>query len=341
MKKTVANIILGIIISGCFFILHIHENSGIIHLMKIIISMLIVSAIIGFIMKKRKIDMGYDIFERTITWWWMSCVFFLAVSTHRIITFFFMALLCFLALKEYFDLNAEKKDIPRILCYMSIFSCAFLAAIEWYMLFIIFIPVYIFLLIPVYFALQNRIDSSLRDIGMVTAGIMFFVYNLGHSMFMINMGPAILLYCFFITEARDIISYFSGKTFHMLEKRSYNNKIIKLLNIKIADRVSPKKTWATAILTMLLTGFVSLWLSPHLPEFEKGSMSGTVAFVTGLIIGMLGAFGDLVFSMIKRDIGIKDSGDFLPGHGGIIDRVDGLVFTVPVVFHIIYWLFYY
>jgi phosphatidate cytidylyltransferase len=60
----------------------------------------------------------------------------------------------------------------------------------------------------------------------------------------------------------------------------------------------------------------------------------------GLMIGLAGFVGDVVMSAIKRDIGVKDSGAFLPGHGGILDRLDSLTYTAPLFFHVLYFFYY-
>jgi phosphatidate cytidylyltransferase len=133
-------------------------------------------------------------------------------------------------------------------------------------------------------------------------------------------GPGLVLFLVFLTQFNDVAQYLWGKT---------------LGRHKIIPKVSPNKTWegflgavaTTTLLSLLLSG----WLTP---------MSWRVAIAAGLLISIAGFVGDVTISALKRDIGLKDSGSMLPGHGGILDRIDSLTYTAPLFFHFIYYLYY-
>ena len=187
-----------------------------------IVSLLLVFSVVWRLMEWKKSSLAEEIKKRTITWWWMVAVFLLALAFNKIVSFIFLGFMCFAALREYFSLipmseNVEAKalsfkDRPSILiCYISVPFMIYLAYIEWYELFIIVIPVYVFLAVPIVFALQNRTKGILKSIGMLTLGLMFFVHNLGHCLFMINIGPLLIMYCFVLTEVRDLLAFWIGK----------------------------------------------------------------------------------------------------------------------------------
>lgn len=95
---------------------------------------------------------------------------------------------------------------------------------------------------------------------------------------------------------------------------------------KLFERISPKKTWegfTGGILFSVIAGLV-------LAYFLDWSYPKMIAY--GLIVGIFGTAGDLVESMLKRSVDIKDSGNILPGHGGILDRFDAVLFVVPIIF---------
>jgi phosphatidate cytidylyltransferase len=98
--------------------------------------------------------------------------------------------------------------------------------------------------------------------------------------------------------------------------------------------VSPRKTWGGAIGCVLTTALLVWTLRGTLPHFGTLQLA-----LTALIVGVGGQLGDLVISVVKRDIGVKDLGAVFPGHGGWLDRYDSLVFTAPLFFHMV--AFYY
>jgi phosphatidate cytidylyltransferase len=103
---------------------------------------------------------------------------------------------------------------------------------------------------------------------------------------------------------------------------------------KITPVVSPNKTWEGFIGGAVSTIAIAVGISQI---FTPLSLLQSV-FI-GTIIAVAGFFGDITMSAIKRDMGVKDTGALLPGHGGILDRLDSMIFTVPIFFHYIAYTF--
>jgi len=132
------------------------------------------------------------------------------------------------------------------------------------------------------------------------------------------MGPGLLLLLILLTQFNDVAQYVWGKS---------------LGRTKVLPTVSPGKTVAGLAGGVATTVVLATFLGPLLTV-----MDWQRSLVAGVIIGLGGFLGDVTLSALKRDLGVKDSGATLPGHGGILDRVDSLTFTAPLFFHFVfYW----
>lgn len=127
------------------------------------------------------------------------------------------------------------------------------------------------------------------------------------------------LLALFITWANDTSAYFVG---------------ITIGRHKIWPRLSPKKSWEGTIGGWIFAAAVGAGFAYFTPIVATPVMG---AFI-GLGGGVLALFGDLAISMLKRQVGAKDSGIIMPGHGGMLDRLDSLLFVIPFVYQIAYWL---
>ncbi|MEI7812498.1 MAG: phosphatidate cytidylyltransferase [Ignavibacteria bacterium] len=102
---------------------------------------------------------------------------------------------------------------------------------------------------------------------------------------------------------------------------------------KLFVRVSPKKSWEGAV-----AGFISATATMIISrELFLGFISFENSLIIGILVGIVGQLGDLVESLLKRDAGVKDSSNFIPGHGGIFDRFDSLLMSAPAVYLYLYY----
>ena len=289
-----------------------------------IVAVLIISTIITKIMKQKNNSSGLKEVEMRIrSWWIMFIIFTFALIIHSTISLIFMALLCFLALKEYFSLIPFNRAHRLVLfwAYMTIPIQFLLIYFGLYGMFIVFIPVYMFLLIPIQAIIVGETKNFLRSIATVQWGVMLMVFGLSHLAFLLVLpgreesvaGAGLVLFLVVLTQANDVAQFIWGK---MLGKK------------KIVPKVSPNKTWAGFSGGVLTTTVLAVILAPLITPFSLFA-----SIIAGLYIGLTGFIGDVNISALKRDLNIKDTSAIIPGHGGILDRVDSLTYTAPLFFH--------
>lgn len=268
--------------------------------------------------------------DRVYSWWIIIGAFILGAMLNTTVAMFFFALISYLALKEYFTLIPTRRTDRRIIfyAYLSIVFQYWFAGAQWYGMFIIWIPVYLFLLLPFRQVLIGETQGFLENTSRVQWGLMMFVFGLSHLAYMMTLpavaghdvaGKELVLYLVVLTELNDVLQYLWGKA---------------LGKHKIVPKVSPNKTiegFVGAFITLSALAVVFSFLTPF---------TTLQALMAGMLISGAGFIGDVVISMVKRDIGVKDSGHLLPGHGGILDRVDSLTYTAPLFFHFTYYLYY-
>ncbi len=212
--------------------------------------------------------------------------------------------------------------------YAGIIACGILQLVSdpgsgahgWYGMFIV-LPVYVIaflMLIPI---LRNRTKGQLQAVSLSIVGFMYIGWMLGHmGLFANSRNPyGYLLYLFFAVEINDVAAFTFGKLFGRHPLRS---------------AISPKKTWEGAIGALAVS-----MLLPWILGFSFPHLSALHRILLGLIIGIGGQLGDLSISVIMRDLGIKDMGATLPGHGGILDRIDSLIYTAPLFLHMIRYFY--
>lgn len=164
-----------------------------------------------------------------------------------------------------------------------------------------------------------ELEGKLQGWALTIAGALYIGWPLAHAVELRARPDGLwwIVIVLLVTWAIDTGAYFAGRFFgrHLFSPRH-----------------SPKKTWEGVVggwaLGFLVTVLLARWLL-HLPL--------AYGIALGLLLGPAAVYGDLAESMLKRRVGVKDSGALIPGHGGLLDRVDSLLFTVVVTYYFVLW----
>ena len=298
-------------------------------LFAVIGSILTIASIIGIVLARTvKSEAGRatvaNLNARTRSWWIMTAVFCATMLLGSLFTTILFGLLSFFALREFITLNQTERADHGVL-FWTFFVITpihyFLVGIQWYGLFSIFIPVYAFVFIPFRRVLTGETKGFLASIAKIQMALMVCVYAVSHMPMLLHLPlrnfegqNAKLLFFFVMTvQMSDVLQYVWGKTCG---------------KHKVAPNVSPSKTWEGTIggiATTVLLSSCLWWATPFRPW---------QAALMALVICVAGFFGGLVLSAIKRDLGAKDWGSSIAGHGGFMDRMDSLCFAAPLFFHL-------
>jgi len=265
---------------------------------------------------------------RIKAWWVMVLVIGLAFLFGKPGVILLFAFISFFALREFLTLT-----YTRSADYLALVGAFFvvlpvqyaLVYVGWYGLYSFFVPVYVFLLLPILEVLAGDTKRFLERMAKIQWGLLICVFCISHVPALLTLNiPGyedrnLLLIAFLVivVQSSDVLQYVWGKLFG---------------RHKIAPEVSPSKTvegLVGGLLSATALGAALWWITPF-NVWQAALMS--------LAITVMGFFGGLVMSAIKRDRGVKDWGHMIEGHGGMLDRLDSVVFAAPIFFHLTrYW----
>ncbi|HEV7318877.1 MAG TPA: phosphatidate cytidylyltransferase [Ensifer sp.] len=294
---------------------------------------LVIASGIGFVLKQKLSPDGSNgaienLNARIKAWWAMVILIAIAFIAGRVGVLILFAFCSFAALREFITLiNTRRGDHWAIAAafFVVLPINYFLLWAEQYGIYSIFVPVYAFLLMPIIAVLRGDPRDFLLRISEVQWALMICVFCASHVPALLTLqipgyeGRNVLLIAFLVivVQSSDVLQYVWGKLFG---------------KTKIAPTLSPSKTvegFVGGVASATLLGASLWWITPFTP-----AQAALMAFV----ITMMGFFGGLVMSAIKRDRGVKDWGHLIEGHGGLIDRLDSVVFSAPIFFHLTrYW----
>lgn len=312
-------------------LLNIPTPSVLLAIGSVYVLMIVISLLVFILQRYQPHKDLTELTKRIKTFWLIISLLAVSLFLTPNLAIIFWALVSYLAIKEYFTIIPTRFSDRRILfwSYIVIIPQYYWIAIGWYGMFSIFIPVYFFLFLPLRMVIIGETKGFLRSLATIQWGTMMMLYCMSYIAALYMLPPAknpaggaagLIFYLLFLNQFNDATQYFWGKTFG---------------RHKIIPAVSPNKTVEGFIGGIITTTLLAVLLAPYLTPLHHG-----MALILGFIISVAGFCGDIIMSALKRDLGIKDTSQALPGHGGVLDRIDSLLFTAPIYFHFLNYFYY-
>ncbi len=270
------------------------------------------------------------------TWWVVAPVFAIAIVFGQVALAVVFAVIGWLALSEYARLvgtRTEDRWLLRI-CLLLVPLQYAVISLQWTLAAHLLLPIAGLILLSVSQTAAGRVEGFRRSVTTWFWALLLLIYGPSHAVMLwslpaersADVGPVgWFLFLIVLTEMNDIAQAFFG--------RHWGDR-------KIAPVVSPFKTRVGFFGGVVTTTVLAIALGPVLTTLAVDAAvwsrpNGLGLFRTaaaGLLISVVGFFGDINLSAVKRDVGVKDSGTLLPGQGGVLDRIDSLTFTAPAFY---------
>lgn len=264
-----------------------------------------------------------ELWQRYFSWLIIAALLLGPILAGALYTVLAITLLSLLCYREYARATGFFRDrLLSLQVVIAILLINFAALDNWLAFFMALQPLTVICL-AAFTILGDRPQGYIQRVALGVFGFSFFGSALAHLSFFTNDPDyrPILLLIFISVELNDIFAFIVGKT---LGRR------------KLLPNTSPNKTVAGSLGAMVLTTVLVYVLGGWV--FAGTRLDQPLhLLMLGAMIGFAGQLGDLMLSSIKRDLGIKDMGNLIPGHGGLLDRFDSIILVAPAVFHYVHY----
>ncbi len=264
-----------------------------------------------------------DLYKRTLTGAILVILLYAALFAGPVTFFIFFSILNLLGLWEFYGMIKNPGCIPQK--WAGITAGVLSLTILYFVTSGLLPMEFVSLLVPIAFMLllielYRKTDQPVVNVGLSLFALLYITVPVGVLGFMayapgenglVSYSPWIVGTYFLLIMVNDTAGYLVGVPFG-------KNRLF--------ERISPKKSWEGAIGGLVFTLLASWLISMHLTELSTSEW-----LVVGFLVVLFGTFGDLVESMFKRSLNLKDSGSIFPGHGGILDRYDAVFISAPFV----------